>query len=73
MIYDNCTSFVDQWLGKSHGSLVYAPYSGRATFVARNKVPIHGRHGLALVIYFYKLDGKKLANVGLLLCMSLML
>ena len=75
MVYDSCTSFVDQWLVKSPGVLVYKPYSGPATFVARNKVRVPGRPLLALVISFFKYDGKtvveKFAEVSPLFCMSL--
>ena len=73
MIHNSCTSFVDQWLGKSPGRLSQSPYSGPATFKAKNKVPVPGHPGLALVILFYKPDGKQFAIVGLLLCMSLVL
>ncbi len=73
MIYNSCNSFVDQWLGISTGVLFHSPYNGPAKFVARNGVVIPGRPGLVLVISFFKIDGKKFAEVSQLLYVSLVL
>ena len=70
MIYNPCNSFVVQWLGTSTGKLsADTGYSGPANFWAKNvKLSWNVQ---VLINAFYKVDGKKIADVNLLLNMSL--